>query len=266
MALARRDYLNNPHARASMAEAGQGMGGLANIPAKSTRGYGVSDLHHTMMTAAALNASVGGCAGAVRRHMERGGDNPDGMVPCGQLFRDRLARVDMHEAMDSFCGTAAAQLKELEKAGMMPEGGWTMAPDMHKICRYDRTRGGELTRSKYEKGTVYFERYMSVQCTDEGAHLNLAALPVYMLDSVPGKVRQILEGCIRPGIRIRPVLPDREFFTVESIRALKDLGLDYLMPCSNRAWCRPYGSTPVEGAGPSRGMIWAGRADPSHIC
>ena len=96
IALARRDYLNNPHARAGMAAAGQSMGGPASIPAKSTRGYGVSDLHRGMMTAAALNASVGGCAGAVRRHVERRGDNPDGVVPCGQWFSDRLAGVDMH--------------------------------------------------------------------------------------------------------------------------------------------------------------------------
>jgi hypothetical protein len=234
MALARRDYLNNPNARAKMTEASQGLGLLANIPAKSTRGYGVYDLHHAMMTAAALNASVGGCAGAVRRHMERRGDNPDGVVPCGQWFSDRLAGVDTHKAIDSFCGMAAAQLGELEKAGMMPEGGWTMALDMHKICRYDRTRGEELTRSKYENGTMYFERYMSVQCTDEGSHLNLASLPVYMLDSVPEKVRQILAGCIRRGVRIKLVLLDREFFTVDAIRALNDLGTDYLMPCSNR--------------------------------
>ena len=105
MALARRDYLNNPNARAKMAEIGQGLGHLANIPAKSTRGYDMSDLHHTMMTAAALNASVGGCAGAVRRHMERKDGNPDGVVPCGQSFRNRLAGVKIHEAIESFCGT-----------------------------------------------------------------------------------------------------------------------------------------------------------------
>ena len=169
-----------------------------------------------------------------RRHVERRGDNPDGVVPCGQWFSDRLAGVDVREAVDSFCGMAAAQLGGLEEAGMMPEGGWTVALDMHKICRYDRTRGEELTRSKYENGTMYFERYMSVQCADEGAHLNLGALPVYMLDSVPEKVRQILAGCTGRGIRIRLVLLDREFFTVDAIRALNELGLDYLMPCSNR--------------------------------
>ena len=96
-----------------MAESGQGLGHLANIPAKPTRGCGVSDLRQGMMTATALNASAGGSAGAVRRHMARRGDNPDGMVPCGQLFRNRLAGADMHEAIDSFCGTAVAQLGEL---------------------------------------------------------------------------------------------------------------------------------------------------------
>lgn len=55
-----------------------------------------------------------------------------------------------------------------------------------------------------------------------------------MLDSVHEKVRQILAGCMRRGVRIRPVLLDREFFTAEAIRALNDLGLDYLMLCSNR--------------------------------
>ena len=166
--------------------------------------------------------------------MERRGDNPDSVVPCGQWFNSRLAGVDMHEAIDSFCGMAAAQLKDLEKAGMMPEGGWTMALDIHKIGRYDRTRGEDLTRSKYENVTMHFERYMSMQCADEGAHLNLASLHVYMLDSVPGKVGQILAGCIRQGVRIRLILLDREFFTVDTLRALNDLSLDCSMPCSNR--------------------------------
>ena len=166
MALARCDYLNNPDARANMAETCQGLGRLANIPTKSTRVYSISYLRRAMMTAAVLHASVGGCAGAVRRHVELRGDNPDGVVPCGQWFRDRLAGVDMREAIDSFCGMTAAQLGELEKVGMMLEGSWDVALDMHKICRYDRTRSEKLTRSKDENETMYFERYMSVQCAD----------------------------------------------------------------------------------------------------
>ena len=46
------------------------------------------------MTAAALDASAGGCAGAVRRHMERRNDSPAGMVSCGQWFGDRLEEED----------------------------------------------------------------------------------------------------------------------------------------------------------------------------
>jgi hypothetical protein len=54
MALARRDYLNNPDALAKMTEVAHGLGRLANIPAESTRGYGMSDLHRAMMAAASL--------------------------------------------------------------------------------------------------------------------------------------------------------------------------------------------------------------------
>lgn len=166
---------------------------------------------------------------------------------------------------DSFCNTAAAKLKDLEKAGMMPEGGWTMTLDMHKTGRYDRTRGGELTRSKYEKGAVpcaVHERAVRRRW----AHSNAAALPVCMLDSVLGKVRQILEGCIKRGICIRLVLLDREFFAVETIQMLRDLGCttSCRVP-TGRAWCQPYGNTPWKSAGPSQGMISAGQADPSRI-
>lgn len=233
-ALARRDYLNNPRARAKMAEVGLDMGRVVCISSKSTRGYGTSHFHDGMMMAAALNASVGGCASAARNHVERGGDNPDGSMPCGQWYNDKMTKVDVQEAIDAFCDMAAAQLGELEKAGRAPDGGWTLAMDMHKICRYDRTRGDELFKSKYENGTAHFERYMSVQCTDEGAHLNLGALPAYKADNIAEKVGEILEGCPKRGIRIKLVMLDREFFTVECIQKLQDLNVDYLMPCSNR--------------------------------
>lgn len=52
MALARRDCLNNPDARAKMVETVRGPGRLADIPAKSTRGYGMSDIHRGMTAAA----------------------------------------------------------------------------------------------------------------------------------------------------------------------------------------------------------------------
>ena len=233
-ALVRRDYLNNPRARSIMAEAGWDMGEVISMSAKSTRGYGMPELHGGMMAAAALNTSVGGYAGTVRRCMEEDNANPDGTMPCGQWFSNKLTGVETEAAVGTFSKTAAMRLKELETAGFMPEGGWTVAVDAHKICRYDRIRGEDLFKSKYEKGTARFERYITVQCTDDGAHLNLGARPLYKGDSISGGLLQLMAECRAHGIRIKLVMLDREFFTVKCIRVLDELGLGYLTPCSNR--------------------------------
>ena len=95
-------------------------------------------------------------------------------------------------------------------------------------------RGEDLFKSKYEKGTARFERYITVQCTDDGAHLNLGARPLYKEDGISGGLLQLMAECRAHGIRIKLLMLDREFFTVKCIRVLDELCLGYLTPCSNR--------------------------------
>ncbi len=104
--------------------------------------------------------------------------------------------------------------------------------DIHKISRYDRRPDENLSRSKKKDGTTYVERYITVQCVDDGLRLTLGGLYVKRLDSVPESAGLIPDRLERAGIKVRLLLLDREF-SVEVIAMLQERGVKFLMPCRN---------------------------------
>ena len=105
--------------------------------------------------------------------------------------------------------------------------------DIHKISRYDRRPDENLSRSKKKDGTTYVERYITVQCVDDGLRLTLGGLYVKRLDSVPESAGLIPDRLERAGIKVRLLLLDREFFSVEVIAMLQKRNVRFLMPCRN---------------------------------
>ena len=63
----------------------------------------------------------------------------------------------------------------------------------------------------------------------------LALLHMPALEDTACYVRKTVAMCRRTGARIGTVMLDREFFSTDVIRALGDLGVDYLIPCVNTA-------------------------------
>ena len=45
---------------------------------------------------------------------------------------------------------------------------------VHLILRYDRVPSEKISRSKYNNGATYFERYITVQCVNDSMHKKLA--------------------------------------------------------------------------------------------
>ena len=127
------------------------------------------------------------------------------------------------------------QIHTLKKHGRIPKkkGGIIAAVDMHLIPRYDKKPGEELTRSRYKDGTTYFERYMTVQCVDANIKLNLGAVHLGMLDSVPNSLHNLLESVRNAGVKVRLVMLDREFFSVDVITLLQKHDIPFLIPCKN---------------------------------
>ena len=175
---------------------------------------------------------MGGCASGRltgRDMLGTGG----GAAPSNEWYRTRLAAVDTDAVQAMLSETISDQLRRLRAPEMLPEDGLVVAVDMHLMPRYGRTRGEELARSRYKNGTKYFERYVTIQCVNDGVRFHLGCLQVPALGPVPSMVRALMERCLADGIRIKLCLFDREFFSAGNASNLNELGINYLMPCRN---------------------------------
>ncbi len=140
--------------------------------------YGMGDFTDMVMRAAYRNASIGGCATSLVAARAAVGGGGISRTPSDEWFRVRLAAVDPDAVQAVFMAAVVDQLRTLKKLGKLPKDGLVIAIDAHLICRYDRTRGAELARSRYKNGTMFFERYVTVQCVNDGARVHLGFIPV----------------------------------------------------------------------------------------
>ena len=199
-----REIKNNPNMYHHASELSGTIEKMVHLRSKKNSVYGVYDLNAGMIRAAMLNASVGSCANSMRVTsddddtdcgVDKAGNNDyynnkkdhtgiDFAVPCDRWFADALSRVDVDDAIRYFTKCAVSHLKRVTRRRNIPKDGLTVAIDTHLIPRYDRKPGPELTRSRQKSGTTYFERYMSVQCVDDGMRLVLAFVPLKALDKM----------------------------------------------------------------------------------
>ena len=189
------------------------------------------DLNQRMIDAAIRNASVGGYADAVR--VANNKNTGCRTAPSGRWCAGIIKKTDVDALQKSLCDSIRRQVKTMKKNNKIPKEGMTIAIDMHLIPRYDEIPDEELTRSRQKKGTMYFERYITAQCVDNKIRINLGAIHLRMLDSVPESL-DILIGFIKDaGVKIRLVLLDREFFSIASIKSLQKCNVPFLTPCRN---------------------------------
>ena len=229
-----REIKNNPSIRSHiMDDLEESVSRVINVPSHHNASYGISDFNCGMLRAAAKDASVGGCATARRAGGTLAGTWHGGPAPSDEWFRRRLAAVTPGAVEGVFAGAVLDKVRLLRRMGKLPRDGLVVAVDLHRIPRYDRTRDEHLTISKHDRGTKYFERYITIHCVNDGLRLALGCLPVPAGASVPGMVRSLVDQCGKDGITIKLCLFDREFFSVRTVSALNELGVPYLMPCRN---------------------------------
>ena len=189
------------------------------------------DLNGRMMVANIMDSSVGGCANAARGTDNN--SNNGGAIPTDRWCASMLKSADIGCLQERLTDSIRGHVKIIKKHGRIPRKGLTVAVDMHLIYRYDKKPSEELTRSRYKGGTRYFERYMTMQCVDDGIRLNLGAAYLKMTDFVPDLLRVLLESVRDLGVKVKMLLLDREFFSVNSIGLLQKHGVPFLVPCRN---------------------------------
>ncbi len=220
-----RELLNNPRLYQDAASGAKNMLACTTLSVKGNTIYGVDDLSTGMLRATIMDSSVGGCANAVKQKNSN--------TPSDRWYASAIKGISEETVQDVFQLQIARQVKILKKMGKIPKKGLTVAMDLHLICRYDRTHGEELTRSKYKNGTTYFERYMTVHCVDDTMRVVLAAIHLKMLDSVPKSVNFLLKTLSDLGVKVRLALCDREFFSVDTMQMLIQNDVSFLIPCRN---------------------------------
>ena len=186
-----------------------------------------------MMSAATLQVSVGGYAREFNSAQKLGGVDSNIFTPSDTWHNNALRSVSISNVLMWFENTVAEQLAILEKMNIFPIYGLTLAIDIHLIPRYDRIRGDELIKSRSKDGTKYFEGYITIQCVNKNAHLVLGVLPTQSKKNIHLAVDDIVQICLKLGVKIELLLLDREFFTAGTISLLNQLDIGYLMPCRN---------------------------------
>ena len=152
--------------------------------------------------------------------------------PGGERVNQMLAKMTL-ESLYKFNRYLQLYIKRLTESGHLPHL-CDVAIDFHKIPRYDKNREGRwLLHSKSDKGTTWFETYLTAQIVAPGVRLVLAIEPYVTGDNKAKAVLKVLERA-KKLVKIDTLLMDREFFTREIMDTIDKAGVEFLTPCINR--------------------------------
>lgn len=93
----------------------------------------------------------------------------------------------------------------------------------------------ELVRSKQKKGTTKFHGYATACIVHAGMRYTVALVPITYGEKSPEIAKRLVRRVRESGLKIKVLLLDRSFFTVETISYLKRARVPFLMPVAIRA-------------------------------
>lgn len=107
------------------------------------------------------------------------------------------------------------------------------------ICAIDYTKipyygtfNSNVVRSEHDRGTEFFYEYASISVVEKGKRICVYTVRITLLSEEKHKIlRKLLTEAIARGIKIKMLLVDRAFFTVDCINALKEMKIKFIMPC-----------------------------------
>ena len=150
-------------------------------------------------------------------------------APCGAAFLYRLKKLNYDEWRSRLTDVNDAVLSMASRLGLLDRP-VVCAIDYTKVPYYGRFNR-YVVRSKREDGTKKFYEYATISIVQDGLRLCVYSMPVTLLDVKVDVVRELVQEAARRGVKVKLLLMDRAFFTVDCINLLKGLGVRFITPC-----------------------------------
>jgi len=146
------------------------------------------------------------------------------MIYLGRISKDDI-RSDVRRIFDVI-NAKAASLKLYSKDIAVP-----VAIDFHLQPYFGRDRRETVSISKKEsnKSSSYAFKYATADVVVQGKRLTLYGQHISQLDSKITILQEILDY-LKDHVKIKYLLMDREFFTVEILKMLNDRKVKYIVP------------------------------------
>jgi len=151
-------------------------------------------------------------------------------VPSSDGLLYRLKKLKSGDAHRMLMDANDAIIKEMKRRGVFRK------PVIAAIDLTDDPYYGEynnrVRRSRRDRGTNLFYTYASLHGVENGRRVTVFEIPVHQLDDHALVVERLINATTKKarGIRIRILLIDRGFYSVDVMKKLDELGVRYLMP------------------------------------
>ncbi len=170
----------------------------------------------------------------LRRALARRGGEADPAFPCSpDTVLHHLHKLTIGELTRRFNRVLTEQVKEAKRRGLIPKTktgrGVVVALDTSDVPYYGRKKNKWILGCKRKAGTNWAYRMATAEIVEKGRRLCLGAQPVNQLV----KTKKIVSKLVRMAkkhVKIRLLLLDREFFSIEVIQVLNRHRIPWLMP------------------------------------
>jgi hypothetical protein len=149
-------------------------------------------------------------------------------VPSSDALLYRLKKLKSDDAHRMLIDANDAIIEEMKRRRVFKK------PAIAAIDLTDDPYYGEynnrVRRSRRDRGTNLFYTYASLHVVEHGRRVTVFEIPVHQLDDHALVVGRLINAAKERGIRIRILLIDRGFYSVDVMRKLDEMGVRYLMP------------------------------------
>lgn len=149
-------------------------------------------------------------------------------TPSADTLLYQLKKLERKQAYSMLISANDSVLEKLRRRGFFRKPA-IVAVDLSNDNYYGEYNG-LLRRSKKERGTNLFYTYASFHIVEKGKRITVFTIPVYQLDDHATICEELIKAAWIRGIKIKKLLIDRGFYSVDVMNMLDRLKVKFLMP------------------------------------